>query len=46
MTFSGGELIDWCSGKPLYSIAEASTNSLNVEPAWKPFESPYSCGTM
>ena len=26
-------------------IAAASTNALNVEPAWKPLASPYFCGT-
>ena len=32
------------SGMPSL-IAAASTNGLNVEPAWKPAESPYFVGT-
>jgi hypothetical protein len=27
-------------------IAAASTKALNVDPAWKPAESPYRLGTM
>ena len=33
------------SGKP-FSRAAASTKALNVEPAWKPAESPYRVGTV
>jgi hypothetical protein len=39
-----GELIFCVSGNPCW-IAAASTKALNVEPGWKPLESPYFCGT-
>jgi hypothetical protein len=34
----------WFSGMSC-SMAAASTNALKVDPAWKPFASPYSFGT-
>jgi hypothetical protein len=39
-----GESIFSLRGMPSL-IAAASTNALNVEPGWKPAESPYFCGT-
>ena len=39
-----GERIIVESGMPCL-IAAASTNTLNVDPAWKPLASPYSAGT-
>jgi hypothetical protein len=33
------------SGMP-FLIAAARTKALNVEPGWKPAESPYCCGTV
>ncbi len=39
-----GDGIVWDSGMPCW-IAAASTNALNVDPGWKPLESPYFWGT-
>ena len=39
-----GALNEVWSGMPA-STAAASTNGLNVDPAWKPAESPYLVGT-
>ena len=44
LTVDGAEIFS-VSGIPCW-IAAARTKTLNVEPGWKPAESPYFCGTV